>query len=411
MREFHLGPIDKRLAHKEREENVFVRDLRRAVPALLNRELVESRILPQLSPDDQEKFLRSYLLITATDGSQSYTLSLVPFRMPSRLLSFEEGLSPFSDSEKRTLARYYQPDETGEWHHRHNNVSEMEDVVLTHLLEGKKLGLVTEDLVGLANLFESVPGLPREPAYHAGLHIDVTHSFFFEHHNEHVPGMMVLEAARQFALACWHRFGQVPVHGYQFILNQLNSQFFDYVDLNYPAELKAEVKDLSQRPSGEWETATVVVTVTQGDSVCAEVSLPAQIVSKRSFQRLRAGRTKTNPQHRFQPIATIHHKISLWNTETQKYHDARLVDLSLEGLGAEVPETFDDQSNPSSWELFLYFEDVGFIRVRSALVWRRPGKGVFQLGFRFTEVSPSDRAQLHTVIRQYCHVHRGRERL
>lgn len=411
MKPFLAGTIDKRLAHKHLPQNVFVQDLRRAVPGVLAKSVVENLILPSLPEEDRRFFLDYYQPWTTPSGEPAYTLFNIPHQLPAHHFGTEVGIDSFTAQEKRTLLRYYTPVPGSEMYFLKGPVTEMEDVVLADILDPKGLSLTEEERMRLANLLEGVPDLVREDIFHGALNVDPTHPYFFEHPNEHVPGMMVIEAGRQFCMACWHRFGQTPFQGVQFILQSFNTRFVDYLELAYPAFLKCELVQVDRGTQGEWNAVLFRVTVFQRGELCAEMEVQAQVISKRSFQRLRAGRLKTDPLHRFLPIETIHHKVSLWDPVKSRYHRVKLWDISMEGLRVEFIDPVDEGTAPPSWEVVLYFEEVGFIRSRCLLAWQRKEKELHWAGFRFQEMSQEDKSLLQMAIRQYCHVRREREQL
>jgi hypothetical protein len=408
MTPFHLGPIDKALAHKVKDENVFVRDLRRAIPGVLPRQTVESVILPRFSDADKRFFLAYYQLSEVRPDEDFYVLFDLPHELPERL--FGDHVDALTPQEQRTVRRYYTAGSGGIFR-LSGTLTPQDNVVLTRIFEHRGLSLSEGDRTGLANLLESVADLELEEVYHAGLNVDPTHAFFFEHPNEHVPGMMLLEAARQFALACWHLFGHIAVRDSQFIMNELKAVFRDYVNLNYPATFKAEIKTLTKRRSGEWHQATLLVTTVQQGAVCAEMEFPAQVISKRSFQRLRADRQHTDPLHRFHPIENVHHELVLWNVTRQKYFRAKLWDISMEGFRATMIDAIDDTPVPERWEAILYFEELGFIRSDCSPLWQRRERETHWAGFHFLDMSSEDRMLLQSAIRQYCHVRSEREHL
>lgn len=408
---FVKGIIDKRLAHKHREENVFIGDLRRAVPGVLDRESVEAIILPSLSEEDRRFFLDYYQPWTTPSGEPAYTLYNIPHQLSARVFHEDGGTESFSASERRTLLRYYSPVPGSDLYLLKAPVTEMEDVVLSDILDPKGLSLTEEERMRLANLLETVPQLVRGDVFHATFRVDPTHPYYFEHPNEHIPGMMALEAGRQFGMACWHRFGNTPFQGVQFILQAFNTRFVDYLELSYPVFLKGELVQVDRGPQGEWNSVLFRVTAFQRGELCIEMEIQGQVISKRSFQRLRAGRLKTDPQHRFFPIETIHHKVSVWDPTKARYFRVKLWDVSMEGLRVEFLDPLEEGAVTPQCEVILYFEDVGFIRSPCAVAWQRREKELHWAGLRFVGMSQEDRSNLQTAIRQYCHVRREREQL
>jgi len=252
----------------------------------------------------------------------------LPHDLPDRL--FDDLPDSLSADEQVIVRRYYTA-QAGTFR-LSRAVNERDTAVLGQIFEERGLSLSERDRIELANLLEAVPDLPLDEVYHGVMRIDATHPFFFEHPTEHVPGMILVEAARQFGVACCHLFGQIPMRGYQFIVREIHVRFLDYVNINYPATFRAELKSVNKRRTGEWHEVTLAVNIFQQGTARVEMEFPAQFVSKRSFQRLRAGRHQTDPLHRFQPMENIRHEIVLWNSAEGRYHKAKLWDISMEGL-------------------------------------------------------------------------------
>ena len=63
---------------------------------------------------------------------------------------------------------------------------------------------------------------------------DVTHPFFYEHDLDHVPGLYLIEAGRQFGAAACHLFYGVDF-GIPFVLDACNASFSKMVEKDLPA--------------------------------------------------------------------------------------------------------------------------------------------------------------------------------
>lgn len=83
-------------------------------------------------------------------------------------------------------------------------------------------------------LLSRVGALSDTPhTFAAQIHVDREHPFFFDHPVDHVPGMLLIEAARQFGIAVAHRFYDVPrSHG--FILSGFDIRFEGFANLAEP---------------------------------------------------------------------------------------------------------------------------------------------------------------------------------
>ena len=71
---------------------------------------------------------------------------------------------------------------------------------------------------------------------------DLTHKFFFDHELSHLPGILILEAARQFGTAVSHLYFNVPFES-QFILHDLSSQFVAGADTDNDVFIDVMITD------------------------------------------------------------------------------------------------------------------------------------------------------------------------
>lgn len=79
--------------------------------------------------------------------------------------------------------------------------------------------------------------------YAAELFHDAAHPFFYEHAQDHIPGLYLIEAARQFGIACTHLFQGVP-HEFPFVLDDMRIRFDAFAEQDSPVYLLAEYTDL-----------------------------------------------------------------------------------------------------------------------------------------------------------------------
>jgi hypothetical protein len=82
----------------------------------------------------------------------------------------------------------------------------------------------------------------RADEYFAELAIDREHPYHFEHRQDHVPGMMLIEAGRQLAMAIAHLYYQVPL-GSVFVLNEVSIAFSRFAELGTPVHVHYRVRD------------------------------------------------------------------------------------------------------------------------------------------------------------------------
>jgi hypothetical protein len=90
------------------------------------------------------------------------------------------------------------------------------------------------------------PAADHPDQHVAELAIDDRHPYHFEHAQDHVPGMMLIEAGRQMAMAIAHLYYQVPLD-VVFVLNEVSISFSRFAELGRPVFIHSTVADKVQR--------------------------------------------------------------------------------------------------------------------------------------------------------------------
>ena len=88
------------------------------------------------------------------------------------------------------------------------------------------------------------PDIPDE--HLAQLAIDADHPYHFEHAQDHVPGMMLIEAGRQLAMAIAHLYYNVPFKTV-FVVDEMNIGFKRFAELAAPIFVHSWVREKQYR--------------------------------------------------------------------------------------------------------------------------------------------------------------------
>ncbi len=415
--------LDKKYVHKSLQDNVFVKNLRRAIPAYFEKETVENIIIPSLPKAQQDMFLEYYRLQNIDDKSiiggnislpehkneKYYVLFNIPHFLSTEVLDILDHSNQLDQKEIRLLHNYYRKNNKNENYILKNHLSDEEVKDIYSILYKKNIHISNIERLKLAEIIENIPGLTLEKIFYADLVIDSGHSFFFEHPNDHVPGVMLIEAARQFTTACSHIYGKVPLHGVQFVLSQYNSKFYDYVDLHYPAGMKAEFISPENNKDGEWLFLNFHVTLYQKGTIRAYFEMEGRLINRKLFKRLRDGRNSTDPAHRFYPIKSEDCTVSLWDSNKNNYIKAKLVDISFDGFRLEMEEMPENCSTKNEYEFIMCFPQIGFIRGCSLIKWQSLDMEIILCGFHISRISKPDKENIREIIKQYCYLRTDRE--
>jgi hypothetical protein len=92
-----------------------------------------------------------------------------------------------------------------------------------------------------------VPSLDH--SFVAQVHVDQSNRFFFDHPLDHAPGLLLIEAARQFGVLVAHEHYGVPMD-YSFVLRSFHIQFDRYAELDAPIFIVGRTADRKEGRGG-----------------------------------------------------------------------------------------------------------------------------------------------------------------
>lgn len=84
--------------------------------------------------------------------------------------------------------------------------------------------------------------------YRSKILVPLSNTFFFDHMYEHIPGMMLIEAFRQFGTAISHIYFNIPFD-YSFILYNMNTEFKTYTKIQSDAFVDFVITDIKYKHS------------------------------------------------------------------------------------------------------------------------------------------------------------------
>ncbi|MBL1278481.1 MAG: hypothetical protein COB30_020595 [Ectothiorhodospiraceae bacterium] len=124
-----------------------------------------------------------------------------------------------------------------------------------------------------------------ENTFECEMVFDDEHKFFFEHRIDHVPGLLMLEAARQMGTAICHLFYDVD-YNYSFIIDFSNISFKNFTELNKKITVRTVIEaDVRKKNRKIFSGKSFVI---QDDVVIAEVESTWRCLHKKLWDKLRA---------------------------------------------------------------------------------------------------------------------------
>jgi hypothetical protein len=266
--------------HKEKSENIHIYNLRRSPPRVIHAETFETEILPFLNERDRMLLLNYYIkerrVYDKTMNSRIpgvYILNSVPNRISTKTIAnlIDDELS---DKKNRDIIlSLYRKEEGRDSYllNRKLNLSNQMDII--KILYNKNFLITDTESTGISKILEGFSCIKWDDTFIANVHIDPSHPYFFEHLLDHVPGMMLIETARQMFTACSHIYGKVPVKGISFILNDMNIHFSDYIWLSYPIRIELVMTHTTYHNEGYWYNCSCKVNLYQDFIKKATISI------------------------------------------------------------------------------------------------------------------------------------------
>lgn len=409
-----LKLVDKKLVHKYKDENVLIYNLRRILPRKIPKTTFEQVILPKLTEEEKNLVHKCYVFnqFPINQSENYFILSEIP-----NIIEFQpksDG-SQFTDEHVSLFEEFYQiDDKTG---HYFLDLEKIEEISfdykfkLLNQLGMRDLYIPDEEKLLLSEIFEKVTEFEKSYTFITNMYVDIDHNFFFEHPNEHVPGIMVIEAARQFFQSIMHKYGNEPFEGMSNILTKLDCQFFYFLELNFPIKMKQIVNKFKTSKEGYWNELDSTIYVYQKNNLAVSFNLEAKMIKTKTFKRIRKDNSKESQLPRFKVLPNFDRNISI-RSETKKKYLGRIADISKKGFRIEFDKAFEenismDELENEQFEFFLYFEKIGFVHGHCILIWQKN----LTASFEIVEIDNQDSENLVEALKRCCYVIEERELL
>ncbi len=410
--------IDKKYVHKIKDENVFLCNLRRVLPLTIGKEIFENDFKNAVNEEEYWSltcFYRPYVPARGVPAggapAEVYAIRYLPaihFLSPD---AYEKLLEETTAAWKKDLlASLYvrETDGQGVYWRIKEDLSEPYDNFLLSSLKAWDLYANYEERTLLSDVLEKAPEMDKKETYFAHMFVNSEHTFFFEHPNEHVPGIMLIEAVRQFVLACGHKYGGVPFQNTQIILNSLDCQFNNYVNINYPVLIKGNATVTKTNRQGFWQHLEIRIEIFQGSKCLSVFMINGNCISSHLFERIRKKQIADLKQSRFIPLRNENYKLELKPERGIRRIEASLVNLSLEGMSVKIKKE-DLLPGEKILDIILSYGQNLNIAGRYRKIWHDENDGHVILGLRGLELSEDTLRNLYDLIHRDCMVQEKRE--
>lgn len=413
----NINLIDKAFVHKNKAENVLIYNVRRALPRKIEKSLFEEVLLKKVSAEEKKILLKHYsierfifLLENNSPNCDYYILHTLPHEVSENFALEFLKLMKVGVKNKYKLLKYFTRDKKNAVFVLRDEILESEELEILRILRMRDWHISGSDKTRLSDILEKFPEIPKSDIFYCNMHVDTRHEFFFEHPNDHVPGIMMIEAVRQFSVACCHIFGKIPLSGMNLILMSILSEFYSYSELNLPITFKCINRSIMKKKLGSWGDVDMDILVLQNNKKKAFFSIKAKNTPKKTFNNIRNNSFTYDSNSRFLPIKHYYNEITIRINNAKKIL-CELVDISMEGFRIKFSEnmeiTQEDLASPC--EFFLFFQNIGFIHGTCSSIWVNNIDNEQQAGMKITGLENIDRENLQEVIRTMCFIREERE--
>ncbi|TGM60582.1 AfsA-related hotdog domain-containing protein [Leptospira vanthielii] len=404
-------PLDKRYTRTYYQDDSFVSNIRRALPRMITTVVMEEHVFPKLNSEEIDFLLQYYAKRQDTSGNY-YQLKTIPYRIrkesAERILK-EAGID---DTQKDFIGTFYHFDTELQQYVLNDKVTESDEIRILQIIKRRDYYVGNVEKSKISAIFEPIEEIPKKDTFFANLYVPAEHKFFSPPNLKHISGMQIVEAARQFGIACNHIYGKVPFDGVTFLLLYLNSEFFQYAKMNMPIKLRAKAIETKNSKSGYWNYSKLEITAYQENQEITKIEMAASILPLKVYKRLKSTQEEVYEiDPRFRIMDQFKNNISV--RENGRNIVSTIENISNSGFMVRCSGILPgDLAHSQQLEFFMHFDIVGFVHGTCILLWVKEddnNEDTFFAGFRFESISELDRANVKEAINRYGRLIEERE--
>lgn len=397
----------KRLESKEKvsqanEEDVFIYNMRRVIPISISLDIL-NKVVQNLSPEDSAIVLDMYEPILENTDVNAVPLAVLKNTCYRIMVEEFEAILDRSDvieSDKEILRNNYKKNEG--FYYLTRRYDDIADIRIAKLFRRELNYTMFDDLyVRLSNIFERIDDIEKVNTFRSGMFINTLHQYFYRKDYEHIPGMMIIEAARQFGYSASYRYVNVPQSDVMFCLTDLNVKFLNYAQSNFPIYIQGtlDTKDLDfskiNRDIG------YMISFYQKDFEICKIGIYAKLMSYKIFQRLRRG-GDSEYVYRFVPGLKFKNFGYFVNVNDRKKYTGKIKEISLNSFIINFEK--EDLTENDYFEFIIYIENIGILHGIAILTKKciesdSTISGVFKIDY----IENDEKENLKEAIKKYTY--------
>jgi len=397
--------LDKYLVHKDFDDDLLVCNARGPLPSFLDEGAMS---LSCLTPADRLLLATHYSVCDRPECRLNNGAPHAHLRSVPEMIDKSRCATALADPEVLECVRRNYREEDAAFVLEREYVHEIDEVNLLLNFGNKSAQMSDAQRHDVSEVIDKLPGLNarnRPHILYVTMFNDTKNYFFYRKHHEHVPGIMLIEVARQAMYAQFYKFSGHKRDQVSLTIDSFGVEFMNFVDANYPVRIAVETPGGSLEAARSVERDYRITTFYQHNKVVAVAKLGATLIKIALFKRLR--KITADRKHRFVPVKSINPTVSITDGAGERI-EATINDLSIGGMnigltGNQVVEV--DQT----LNFCFYTEGIGFIHGNAVSRWSEVRNGITVVGMEIVTLLKYDDARLRDVIKNYTHVVTRRE--
>lgn len=375
--------VAKDIVHKGHDDDVLIYDVRHLLPAWLSAEIVEQA---NLEAADLDLINQAYRL----DSGRQVLRSL-----PTIIGLDELEQAGMTDCLPELLNYYEKATDhlilSNAW------VLESTEAKLAQLLDHDGL-LDIGQRRRVHEVLKKIDGCPQQGLLYFTLFNDTSNYFFYRKHHEHVPGLMLIEAARQAMYAQFYEHSGYARGEVSISIVDLLSSFPRYTESSFQVDVVVGDYEGMAPPRGR--KVDKRARFFQRGELVADIRLHGEVIKMPVFKRMR--NITIDLSHWFRPLKGIRHEV-LVHLESGRHLAGRLELLSMGGLQIQGDSLGDSLDMPVRGHAYLYLESEGMISLPvQSIVESHAPKGSL-LTLQLADLDSAMRFKWREVLKQFTY--------
>jgi A-factor biosynthesis hotdog domain/PilZ domain len=402
-----VNKVDKYLVHKDFEDDLLIYNGRGAIPLFIDDALLGSDALSAADVQALTSLYRTRSCSTSARHAARYFLEGIPAVIQASALDHE---ATSEDTRQLIHEHYVRQDDCYLLSSKY--INELDESKIVKAFAPQQPYLAESARIEVSAILDRITDSTRPMVYYVNMYNDTKNYFFYRKHHEHVPGIMLIEVARQAMYAHFYRCRDHRREEISLSIDSFHMDYLSFTESNYPVRIRVEDVPV-QKESGAPPQDKAIRLIQRGGScatfyqrnkIVAVATISATLIKINLFNRLR--RTTADETHRFFPIKNIANLVLLSDRKGRK-REAKLHDISMKGLCLTLGRG-QDVTEGEALEISLYVEGVGFLNANAQLKWRVEMPHGTRAGFALTEMADTASSRLKEIIKNYTYVNQSR---